>query len=703
MNELTPESYPMDDQASQDIRDRNSVLELIEQTNIAEKLDEDKLRKIGSDCKAAYDADLDSRKDWEKDMEEWLKLAAQMREDKTYPWPGASNIKYPLISTAAMQFSARAFPALVPGDGKIVKSRIYGKDPQGEKASKADRVSTYMNFQLTYDMPYWIDEMDKLLMSVSVFGMMFKKTYYNTLHKKVESKLIYPENLVVDYWARSLEEAERISEIVYLPPREVESKKKRGLFLEKDYEKQVPPERQPPFFNLTSGQTPPVVEETTPLQFVEQHCYLDLDDDGIVEPYVVTFHAKSGCVARITARFTDQDIILDDDNEIVAVTPIQYYTKYGFIPNPDGSFYDLGFGPLLGPINEAVNTLVNQLVDAGTVNNLQAGFIGKGLRVKMGDANFKPGEWKVVNAVGDDIRKQLVPLPANPPSPVLFQLLGMLVTSGKELASVAEIFTGKMPGQNTPATTTQETIEQGMKVFTAIYKRVYGSLEKEFKKIYRLNKIYINEDKYVNVLDDNVGPDDFNDESYDICPAADPTASTATEKLQKAMALVPLLQLGTIDPMQVTMRILEAQEQPNWQQLIPGMAETGQPQPQPPPPDPKVMAAQAKAETDQKKAQMDMMAKQQDMEMNQRSKEMELAMKAQEKQIDLQNKIVESRMDMQIARDKQVIARQDAQNKMMLSDAQHKQKLQQESEKSAQRQSSQSGSRTQSRKQSSKK
>lgn len=692
----------MEDPPSADIEERNYVLELIEQTNIAEKLDEDKLRKIGSDCKAAFDEDMDSRSEWEKNLEDWLKLAAQVREDKSFPWPNASNVKYPLISTAAMQFSARAFPALVPGDGKIVKSRIFGKDPTAEKASKADRVSTYMNFQLTYDMPYWVDEMDKLLMSVSVFGLMFKKTFYNTLDKKVESKLIYPENLVVDYWTRSLEEAERISEIVYLPPREVESKKKRGIFLDKDYLKAVPAEQKPVFFNSTTGQTPPSVEETTPLQFIEQHCYLDLDDDGIVEPYVVTFHYKSGCVARITARFTDNDVIMED-GDIVAVRPIQYYTKYGFIPNPDGSFYDLGFGSLLGPLNEAVNTLVNQLVDAGTVNNLQAGFIGKGLRLKMGDSNFKPGEWKVVNAVGDDIRKQLVPLPAKEPSPVLFNLLGMLVTSGKELASVAEIFTGKLPGQNTPATTTQETIEQGMKVFTAIYKRVYGSLEKEFKKIYRLNKIYTNEKKYVAVLDDQIGPDDFNDESYDICPAADPTASTATEKLQKAMALLPLLQLGTIDPMQVTMRILEAQEQPNWEQLIPGMAETGQPQPQPPPPDPKVMAMQEKAKIDQQKAQMDMMAKQQDMEMNQRTREMELAMKEQENQIDLQNKVVQSRMDMQAAQQKQFVQRQDAANKLQVGEAKHQQAMRQAKEASSvQRQSSKNGSRTPSRKQSSK-
>lgn len=692
----------MVDPQSPDISLISKTLELIEQTNIAEKLDEDQLTQIGKDCKGAFDEDLKSRSDWEKDMEEWLKITAQYRERKSFPWDGAANVKYPLISTAAMQFSARAYPSLVPGDGKIVKSRIYGKDPSGEKSAKADRVSTYMNFQLTYDMPYWEEDMDKLLMSVAVYGMMYKKTYYDTIHKKICSKLVPPADLVVDYWAKDIETAERKSEILYLAPRDVESRKKMGVFRDIDFDLPSSPEVSTNLTNVTSNTTPPSVQETTPYQFIEQHCWLDLDEDGIFEPYIVTFHYKSGRVARITARFSSEDVVLNDKRKVVAFKSIEYYTKFSFIPNPDGSFYDMGFGSLLGPLNEAVNTLVNQLIDSGTINNLQSGWIGKGLRIKMGEQIFKPGEWKVANAVGDDLRKQIVPLPTKEPSNVLFQLLGMLVQSGKELASVAEIFTGKMPGQNTPATTTQETIEQGMKVFTAIYKRMYRALEKEFKKIYRLNKIYLQQPSYVAVLDTPVEPADFDEKSYDICPAADPTASTQTEKLQKAMALAQILQLGTLDPMKVTIRILEAQEQPNWQELIPGMAETGQPQQQPPPPDPKVVAMQKKMELEGQKAQLDMAAKQQDMEMNQRSKEMELAMKAQEKQIELQSKVQQANIDQQIAQTKYVQQAQQAQGKMVLQGAQHRQKMVQLQEAEKLSKNSQSGSPTQSRKQSKK-
>lgn len=683
---------------------------MIEQTNIADNLNDEELQKIGEDCKKGFDHDVQSRSEWDKEADEWLKISAQIREEKHFPWVGAANVKYPLISTAAMQFSARSYPSLVPGDGKVVQTRTFGKDPTGEKIKKAERVSSYMNFQLTYEMDSWEEDMDKLLMSVAVVGNVYKKTFYDTLLRRIESNLVYVENLVVDYWAESLDKAERISEVLYLSPRIVDAKKKMKMFRDIDYDAPVSPQNFTGTTESSQKTTPPPVEETTPFQFIEQHTYLDLDGDGIREPYVVTFHYKTARVARITARYSEKDIVLNKKGKVAYITPIQYYTKFGFIPNPNGSFYDMGFGSLLGPLNEAVNTLVNQLLDAGTLNNLQAGWIGKGLRVKMGDSQFSPGEWKVVNAVGDDLRKQIVPLLTKEPSAVLFQLLGMLVQSGKELASVAEIFTGKLPGQNTKATTVNESIEQGMKVFTAIYKRIYRSLEKEFKKMYRLNKIYLDEKKYVKVLDDYVGPDDFDSETYDVCPAADPTASTSSERLEKAMMLLPLLQLGTIDPMKVTMRILQAQEQPNWEELIPGMAETGQPQPKPPPPDPKLIAAQQKAETDAQKAKMDMMAKQQDMEMNQRSKEMELAMKGQEAQIDLQSKIVNAQIDQQIARQKGNLAAAQAQQQMAVNTmktqsdmantaAQHQQKQQQirESSKSTET-SSKSGNSTRSRK-----
>jgi chaperonin GroES len=431
---------------------------------------------------------------------------------------------------------------------------------------------------------------------------------------------------------------------------------------------------------------------TTPYTIIEMHTWLDLDDDDLREPYIVWFHLDTGKILRIQARFTTKDIQVNDKNDVVGFKGIQYYTKFGFIPNPDGSFFDLGFGHLLGPINEAVNSIINQLVDSGTLQNLQGGFIAKGLRLNMADTTWIPGQWKAVNATGDDLRKQIVPLPAKEPSTVLFQLLGMLITSGKELASVAEIFTGKMPGQNTPATTTQATIEQGMKVFTAIYKRIYRSLDEEFKKLFTLNGTYLNPETYAKVLDEPIGPEDFDEDEYDICPTADPTATTQGEKMEKAQMVMQLLSTGLVDPMKTVMRFLEAAEVPNWQELIPGMSETGQPMPPQEKPDPKLAAIEAKAATDAKMAESKIANEDRKAQMDQRNKEFELQMKAQNNAEERAHKreimVMEAQSKRQMndifaaeARQKAITGVIDGRMKLRQGEESHQQKLRQTKEK----------------------
>lgn len=611
-------------------RDIN-VRELIEKTNIADSLDEKQLVKIGKDAAEGFEADLETRKHWEDQLEEWTKLALQAREEKSWPWPKASNVKYPLLSTAAMQFNARAYPSLIPSTGDVVKVAVVGQDLNGDKQARAKRVSTFMSYQVLNEMPNWEEDMDKLLIMLPIVGTVFKKTYYNNVIKKNISELVLPKNLVVNYWAKSLCDAERVSEIIPMSVRKVKEKQLSGWFLDVELGEPVPD---------TDVHDPGIRhDETTPYQIIEQHTYLDLDDDGYSEPYVITFERLSGKVLRIAARFGDDTIYTNDDGDVIRIDPIEYYTKFGFIPNPDGGFYDVGFGLLLGPINESVNTLINQLVDAGTLSNLQGGFLGKGLKLKMGESRWQPGEWKPVNNTADDLRKQIVPLPAKEPSNVLFQLMGSLITSGKELASVAEIFVGKMPGQNTPATTTMATIEQGMKVFTAVYKRVYRSLKSEFEKIYDLNHVYLDPQKYFSVVDQEIGPDDFNKDSYDVCPAADPNTATSTEKLMKAQALLELLPIGVLDPVQVVKRVLEAQEQPNYEQLFTQQVqETGQFQP---PPDPKVMELQMKGQFEQQKLAMQAEGKAMDAHLKQQTAQVQTAMKVQQHAVEMQHKQLE--------------------------------------------------------------
>lgn len=658
--------------------------------NLAAGMIDEKLTDIGFSCREGFDNDLKSRECWERDLEDWTKLAMQVREPKMFPWRDASNVKYPILSTAAMQFAARAYPSLVPQDGKVVKSVVIGKDPTGQKLEKATRVSTYMSWQILHDMEDWEEDMDKLLIMLPIVGTVFKKTYFDKATEKIKSCMVLPKNLVVDNWATTVESAERVSEIIPMTARVLKERQLQGIFREVDLGSPPSPDT-----NLQGDIKPySKLDATTPYTLIEQHTYLDLDDDGYSEPYIVTFHRETGIVLRIVARFKGSDIIRGGDDKVLKITPTQYYTKFSFVPNPDGSFYSIGFGMLLGPLNESVNTLVNQLIDAGTLSNLQGGFIGKGLRIKSGESAFRPGEWKPVNATGDDLRKQIVPLPAKEPSNVLFQLMTALVTSSKELASVAEIFVGKMPGQNTPATTTMASIEQGMKVFTAVYKRIYRSLQSEFYKIYELDGEYLDPNTYITVLDENVNPEDFNDDSYDICPGADPSSMTQTEKLMKAQGLLELLSTGMLDPVEVVKRVLEAQEQPNWEKLLSQqIQQTGQFEP---PPDPKLQEMQMKSQLEQQKVQMQAGAMQQKMELGARDQQVQLAMKAQEHDQEMQHKAQMANIDAATAVHKQKIFSATEQAKvnqqLVQRREQHQAKLQQmESEQSLRNKNFKSG------------
>lgn len=667
MNYETPNMGMQEGQATQDTdvqeQQEREIDKILQSKNIAESLTEEKLNKIGSTLKYQFEIDLNSRKEWENSIDEWTKLAMQVREDKSFPWNKASNVKYPLISTAAMQFAARAYPSLVPSDGKVVKAIVIGNDPDGVKQDKADRVAMYMSYQVMHELCDWEEDMDRMLMMLPIVGTVFKKTFYSNADEKIKSYLISPKNLVVNYWARTLEDAERVSEIIEMPKRILQERKNQKIFLDKE----LPDPTSNQFVNLPLSNYN-VSDEAIPYTLVESHTFLDLDDDGYTEPYIVTFDRKSGTVLRIVARFTQDGIKEDDKRKITSIKPTQYYTKFSFVPNPDGSFYDIGFGTLLGPLNEAINTHINQLTDAGTLSNLQSGFIGKGLRLKMGDQRFQPGEWKPVNATADDLRKQIVPLPTKEPSKVLFELMTALITSGKELASVAEIFTGKMPGQNTPATTTMASVEQGMKVFTAVYKRIFRSLGKEFKKIYELNETYLDPNTYVQVLDSTIGPDDFNDSDYDVCPGADPNAVSSSEKMQKAQALLELLPTGILDPVEVIRRVLVAQEQPNYEKLFTQQVQqTGAPPP--PQPDPKVLELQMKGQMETQKMQMQSQMNQQKMELESRDKQQQMAMNAQQHALEMQSKQAQAQVQ-QAAEYHRTAAH------MVQAQAQHQQQMQ---------------------------
>lgn len=557
------------------------ILEQLDKLNIADDLDEDQLNKIGSDVVHGYEVDLESRYDWEDRYDSWMDLAMQKVEEKQFPWPGAANVKYPTLTTAALQFGSRAYPALVSGT-QVVKGRIVGFDQTGQKYAQAIRVGKHMSYQLLEEMEDWEEEMDKLCSTLPITVCMFKKTYFDSERGVNTSELVYPKDLVVNYWAKNLESAERKTHVLYLTDNDIYERVASGIYSDVDLNKSMP-ETDTSGDERTGIAPSTTDDDVMPYEVLEQHTFLDLDDDGYKEPYVVTVDYNSGQVLRIVARFDETGVKYTPDGNLLRIQPVEYFTKYSFVPNPDGGFYDVGFGLLLGPINDTINTVINQLLDAGTLSNMQGGFISRGIRINGGNKSFIPGEWKTANSTGEDLRKGIVPLPVREPSNVLFTLLGMMIDGANKLGSVTDMLTGENPGQNQPATTTMAVIEQGLKVFSSIYKRMHRSMKKEFKKLYRLNSIYLPPASYFQVLD--VGEEgaaqifqmDYDLNGVNIVPQADPNVASESQRLVKAQALLELVQLGTVNPQVVTQRILEAQDQPGIAQLM----QIPQPQPNP--------------------------------------------------------------------------------------------------------------------------
>jgi len=546
----------------------------LESINIASDLPEDVLTRLGMDVVYGYDCDKASRKDWEDKAQSGLDIAMQVMATKTTPWPNAANVKHPLIAVAAIQFAARAYPNIVKGTD-VVKAQVIGADPEGVKEARAKRVSQHMSWQLTEQMEEWEEDTDKLLHCLPIFGVYYRKTYFDPLLGRNCSEGRSPISVVVNNGVKSLERARRITDEVYLYKNEV-----------------IERERAEIFSGDTSAKFTGDPQEKPQELYLEQHCYADLDGDGYEEPYIVTVHKETNTVVRVYPRYEAAGIKADG-NVVGRIEPIHYFTKYSFLPSPDGKFHDLGFSHLLGPLNETINTLINQLLDAGTLANRQGGFIGRGIRWKGGAMTFTPGEWKPVDVAGGVLKENLVPMPIKEPSGVLFQLLGALSETADRLASVSEALTGEMPSQNTPATTVLAMIEQGLKVFTSIYKRVFRSLKVEYKKMYRLNGLHVAEEEYYRVLDSQfaVFKSDYALGDVDVVPVADPTISSEAQKLARARAEYETMDKNpTIGGrLQILRNYYDALEAKQMDKLLPAKEIEAILNPPPPPPNPDLL------------------------------------------------------------------------------------------------------------------
>lgn len=509
-------------------------------TNIAEKQKKEVLADITTKVLEGYKIDLASRESWEELNKQIIDLAKLLVSKKVYAGEIVANVKYPLIINACIQFAARAYPEIVKGN-EIVKGKVIGTDPTGEKFSRAQRLAEFMSFQFLNHMEDWEEGTDQLLFTLPAIGCVFKKSYFDSIEKRNVSQIVFADDLVVNYWAESLERAPRVTHKIRLYHNEIVERINSGTFIKFDIKE---------LGQATSDKTSDIDEET-PHLFLEQHRWYDLDNDGYQEPYIVTIHEESQKLVRIAPRFaTDGIIRSDDEQSIIKIKPEQYFTRYIFMPSIDGGFYGMGFGSLLMSSNAAINTVINQLLDAGTLSNRQNGFLGRGLKLGRGKSiQLKSGEWKPVDATGDDLRKNVFPMPVREPSSTLFQLLGLLIESGKELAGMTEILAGNSPGANVPAESVLALIEQGLQVYSAVHKRIFRANYKEFQKIKRLNALYLDQMTYSQVMDDPkaIVQADFNNNDYDILPVADPNNTTMLQRLMKAKAMLELRGQGLND------------------------------------------------------------------------------------------------------------------------------------------------------------
>lgn len=576
--------------------------DLIKSQNIAENIPDDDLRVIGLNCKAEFDGDKASRAQWEEWYADSLELAMQVMKEKSFPWPNCSNIKFPLITIAAINFHARAYPALI-NPSSIVSYRVIGKDDDGAKAARATRVEAHQNWMLL-EATDWEEHEDKALLIAPILGCAFKKVAYNKDKKVVGSVLVLPQDLVVPYFIASLEESPRISQLFNLNSNGIKTRIRRGDYLDVEY---------PDNWGMTPDESGPIqaarqeIQKTSnanfadsdvPVGFVEQHCYIDLDHDGYKEPYIVTFVRQTGQVCRIVARYgkTSIEYSKKDPQKVAFIQADNYFVKKPFIPSPDGGFYDVGFGMLLGPLNHSANALINQLIDAGTMEILGGGFLGRGVKIKRGTSTFAPYEWKQVDSPGASLKDNIVPLPTRSPSQTLLELLQFLVQYGERISSANEIAMGELPGQNVKAQTAELANANGQKIFQAIFKRWWRSSKQEFVTLYKLTSIYIDTMAAAKNMASgewfDVTGADYALPADGIWPTADPNVSSPEQRQKRAaMVLDVATKIPGQDTREATMRFYAAHDVPQPELLFP---DPKGPNAIPSPPNEKLIVAQAK-------------------------------------------------------------------------------------------------------------
>jgi len=511
--------------------------------NLADILPDDVLEPVGSEMVQNYMDYKASRKDWERSYTEGLDLLGFKYENRTEPFQGASGATHPVLAEAVTQFQAQAYKELLPSDGPVRTQIIGIKNPQTEL--QAQRVKDYMNYLIMDEMKEYESEFDSMLFHLPLAGSTFKKVYYDVPMGRVVSKFVPADELVVPYTATSIDDAESVIHVIKISENELRKQQVNGFYrdvelgppgnVEKnDLEKK---ERELDGTKKTGKQEPVYT-------LLECHVNLDLEGfeevgadgqpTGIKLPYIVTVEEGSRIVLSIKRNYAPNDL---------KKNKIQYFVHFKFLPGL--GFYGFGLIHMIGGLSRTATAALRQLLDAGTLSNLPAGFKQRGVRVRDEAAPIQPGEFKDVDAPGGSLRDAFFPLPYKEPSQTLLNLLGIVVQAGQRFASIADMQVGD-GNQAAAVGTTVALLERGSRVMSAIHKRCYAAMKGEFKLLSKVVSQYLPPEYPYDVVGGarNVKQADF-DDRIDVVPVADPNIFSMSQRITLAQTQ---LQIATSNP-----------------------------------------------------------------------------------------------------------------------------------------------------------
>ena len=510
--------------------------------NLAEVVSDSELDKIYIELTAAIENDKSAREDWEKTYTDGLKyLGMKFEEGRSEPFEGASSVIHPLLGESVTQFQAQAYKELLPAQGPV-KTQVVG-EYNAAVEEQAQRVKEFMNYQITHVMEEYDEELDQMLFYLPLAGSAFKKVYYDETMQRAVSKFVAPEDLIVPYYTTDLESCPRITHLIKMPENDVKKLQAIGFYKNVNVRAGDDPQ------NYSSVDTEleklegisPSYDTGEVCNLYEVHCNLDLegfedvDENGepteVKLPYIVTIDSNSENILSIRRNFNEDDPMKEK---------IEYFVHFKFLPGL--GFYGFGLTHMIGGLSKASTSIVRQLIDAGTLANLPAGFKARGIRIRDEDSPIQPGEFRDVDAPGGSLRDSIQPLPFKEPSGTLLNLLGLLVQSGQRFASIAEINVGEGNAQ-APVGTTLALLERSTKVLSAIHKRLHSAQKKEFDLLATIFAKSLPPVYPYAVSGGNmqIKQADF-DDRVDVFPVSNPDIFSTSQRIVMAQEMMQLVQ-----------------------------------------------------------------------------------------------------------------------------------------------------------------